>query len=627
MDNRERYKKYRESQSGHPGSTRQSSSTLTTKLKSIFKPWNKSNSNEGEISFSGSNTSHSTKSSQLEPKFLGSPTFKLPGSFYNSQPEEVFPHAAKLPQQQQQQQQQQQHPAPVQQASLIHSPSNVADKEETADNPNDILSAFFREKGDSKLTDVEYEGVIALMSKSKMGTPYKRPMTEMSFTAEEPSFKKRHVGNDSTMVGNSTSIIGSTPSRPKAFKMSGNTTINAPGYTPRYSKVYNDTFDRSYSLINNTTRGSIGSSSSRRVISRSRRPAPYKSRINTSILSHAAGDEKSARDDNTSNIHIINANSDKSHNSKSPSKAAQTLLDILDGKDKIDGTVKDNQPHQNEKLKLFINPYGSGSERRQKKGPGGVSQTPGVTASTIGKTISYSKADPLPKEFEPAGNTIPESFTDDSKGKEASGQASTEEEFSKTSKPISLNGVTNVKDNHVSSTTTSTTNPFGTINSHIPASFTFGKKDQSDIGDSQKNVRSTKGELHVNFSNGGGSNPVDSNSQVETTQPLSKIFQSNGSKANTTGERAFKQNPVANSSNDKAQTSKPNNLFFGNIETSTTESTSQSDAKERGDFTNLTNGSSQEDSTPSKFYFPSPQLVTYDFDDAEVDKYKSVFSF
>ncbi|KAG5418433.1 hypothetical protein I9W82_003961 [Candida metapsilosis] len=606
MDNRERYQKYRERSADPSGSSRQSSFTLTSKLKSIFKPWNKSESDVGSGSSNISGTSQPTKNNRPESIPLGTSTLNLPGSFYGHQQE-----ASQAPPTES-----------SQQLPVMHSSSIIVDKDEPIENPNDILSTFFKEKGNSKLTDVEYEGVMALMSKSRMGTPYKRPMTEMSFTNDEPSFKKRHLGNDSTMVGNVTSIIGSTPSRQKVIRMNGNTTLHAPGYTPKYSKVYNDTFDRSYSLINNTIRNSFGPTS-RRVSSRSRRPAPYKSRINSSTLLKADGGETSVRNENNSSIlRLANETANKSYSSKPPSKAAQTLLNILDGKDEVEGSEKDSQCQQNDKLKLFINPYGTGSERKSKKFSNSSSQTSGITAQTIGKTISFSKSEPLPKNFEPTAISAPGNNRD-SKKEDTHDQQSTKANHFGEGASMTSNTKPNTSTNDSTISTKSSLFQVEQNPGKQPL-FTFSQQSGTNIGsgvESQTDMR--KGEV-AKPKNSFGFKVDDSKSAVETTKPFSVHGISNGNNGQQSGSNTSKFNPIASTSKFGAPMEKQDKTFGAGDSSSTNFKGSHSDAKEEDSTTQL-NGTSQ--APTSEFDFPSPQLVAYEFDDAEVDKYKSVFSF
>lgn len=79
-------------------------------------------------------------------------------------------------------------------------------------------------------------------------------------------------------------------------------------------------------------------------------------------------------------------------------------MNILDAKNETGETSKELQQQQNNKLKMFINPYGSRSERKNNKTRKTLPYSSGVTALTIGKTISYSKSDLLPKEVELKGN-------------------------------------------------------------------------------------------------------------------------------------------------------------------------------------------------------------------------------
>ncbi|KAI5957868.1 hypothetical protein CANMA_004379 [Candida margitis] len=613
MDNRERYQKYKDRSSIQLDS-RQNPSTLSSKLKNIFTSWNKSDADK-DVSLD-SNASNVTKtSSQPEPKFLGSSTFKLPGSFH-------IHHDISTA-----------HAQSSQQPPAINSSSSssiVIDKDETTENPNDILSAFFKEKGNRKLTDVEYEGVVALMSKSRAGTPYKREFAELSFSNAEPSLKRRHLGNDTTLVGNETSILGSTPTKQKSLKINGNTTLHTPGYTPKYNSVYNDTFERSYSVINNTTGGNF-SLSTRRANLRSRRPAPYKSRIKSSIPSRTVSDNKTLTNADISNANLTNTTTEKIRNSKSPSKTAQTLLGILDGKGENDETSRDSQQQQHDKLKLFINPYGSGSEKKNRKGVKTPSTASNVTASTISKTISYSKAGPLSK------GGVPERESD---AQHDSSSAGNDQKLDGTQKPPEQQTKTNFNGMDKPKSSIQTTD---TLAADL-TSFTKPAADQSKA--KSKVPLFSKGfeqPLASNFNTdnqgaSGAMNGVDLSKNDGATNftqikvPFTKSEPSrfnsgpNGEEIRSSNWSSTNFHPIYGKEDGKTpegkvpKTNQVAGASFPSIRSN------HLDTKNEVNNANQLNGASHEASVP-KFSFPSPQLVMYDFDDAEVNKYKSLFSF
>lgn len=620
MDNRERYRKYKDRLSDQLGS-RQTSFALTSKLKNIFTPWHKPNTTDKVVSSDNKITSNTTKGSQLEPKFLGSLTFKLPGSFHIYQDTSYAP-AGSLKQ-----------PPPV--ALQSSSSSSIIDKDETVENPNDILSAFFKEKGNKKLTDVEYEGVMALMSKSRTGTPYKRQSTELSFNNEEPLLKRRNLGNDSTIVGNETSIIGSTPSRQKYLMMNGNTTLQTPGYTPKYHSVSNDTFERSYLIINNTT-GSNFAPSSRRVRMRSRRPAPYKSRIKSSLLSKTMGNEETSLvNEDTLNIKLnTNTIEEKSRILKSPSKAAQTLMNILDAKNETGETSKELQQQQNNKLKMFINPYGSRSERKNNKNSKNASVLSGVTALTIGKTISYSRSDLLPKEVELKGNIKENENSGDAMKQNYAhklDQQLTKTAFSEMGKSKNSSDISNTPTVH-SKFTTNTSTDQAESKSKL-ALFSNGihqplrhkvNADNGGISIPRENFEA-KNEVDIP-SNDVSSNIFKPKPLLTTLEPSKTVGRSNEDTVFSADLNSLKANPII-ATNELQTLERKQQKAFANVSTTTANFESRRlDNMESMNNANQLNGANYEAST-SEFTFPSPQLVVYEFDDAEVNKYRSLFSF
>ncbi|CAK9684814.1 unnamed protein product [Candida parapsilosis] len=593
MDNRERYQKYKDSLSGNSGS-RQNSFALRSKLKSIFTSWNKPDSDE--VVSSHRSTSNSSKLSQQDPGFLGTSAVKLPGSFH------AYKETSNTPVDTSQQQQQQQ-------LSPIHSTSTI-DKDETAENPNDILSAFFKQKGNGKLTDVEYEGVMALMSKSRTGTPYKREFAELSFTNAEPSFKRRHLGNDSIIVGNETSIVGSTPSKQNVLKTNGNTTLNTPGYTPKYNKTYNDTFERSYSIINNTT-GSHFVPSLRRASMRSRRPAPYKSRITSSTLSNSVvkNDRQTDEKDNNLSFKSSNTSAIQTSASKPPSKAAQTLLSILDGKEENGEPVDEKQQQHQDKLKLFINPYGSSSEKKNKNKLSNTLTASGVTASTIGKTISYSAMDSLPA----------------SNGEEKSNTTSTSNPKNNTGKASDM---PLIQSNHLAKPI------FNEPKSKSPTfsngfHHSFSKELNGNKGDHNGENEQVVGKYAMNAPrNGTFFEPSVSNMSFTASGSLSVNGVSN-KESNSSGDKhKNKSYSIDDQGNGENLRRKLPNTFGSSCTPTPAFESIKSSTDGFVSTTNQLNGTNNESSPlVSEFTFPSPKLVVYDFDEEEVNRYKSLFSF
>ncbi|EDK46403.1 hypothetical protein LELG_04584 [Lodderomyces elongisporus NRRL YB-4239] len=294
-------------------------------------------------------------------------------------------------------------------------------------NANDVLSNFFKKKGNSQLTDVEYEGVMSLMSKSRAGTPYKRSNIELSMNEEsEQASKRRHLtrGDESTIglingINDETfSIVGSTPHRQHYTRVNPNTSTNSIGYRSTYRPVYDDTFDRSYQLLHNNT---ISHLPRGRVTLMSRRPAPYRSRMKgfasrqsslnrTSAETSTATANEMTKPDNSSFSEsllkkkpaLVTASSSSSSSSfdkgRPMSQTARALLTILDGsKEKLtEAESKDGAKDQKNVKPTFSNPYAvNGRKSRQTRLPNAKE----TDANILEKSQAYASSSdvPIPK--------------------------------------------------------------------------------------------------------------------------------------------------------------------------------------------------------------------------------------
>ncbi|KAI3406688.2 hypothetical protein KGF56_000534 [Candida oxycetoniae] len=425
MDNRKAFQTHQEIVNKSFGE-RQRSTSLTSKLKDLFTKRNWK-SNDGSVSVSNrqdpalsSNEEKTNFISTERPSSYawqfqsssGGPSqqcFKIPGSFSSNQPLK-YPETQQTKSQIAESAQMKEKEKHEKEKEKEKEKEREKEEDDMARNPNEILSNFFKNKGESQLTDIEYEGVMSLMSKSRLGTPYKRTNIELGATEPENGIKRRHLNEDFSLslLKNDTSVIGSTPYRQQIIRMNGNSTSNTPSYRSTYKTIYDDTFDRSYQHLHNSTISHVP----RRVSSRTRRPAPYRSRIRgslmqkTSNLNDRAADTSSRPPTMTFNESITLPKSSEKRE-KPLSETARALLTILDGDDasqnlekkvateekeeEEQGENREKKVRNSEKLKLFENPYASKGRKRKE-----YRDISPVNAKTIERTKAYSKIEKLP---------------------------------------------------------------------------------------------------------------------------------------------------------------------------------------------------------------------------------------
>ncbi|KAI5955029.1 hypothetical protein KGF54_001590 [Candida jiufengensis] len=539
MDNRKIYKNYKDNLKSNINENSKPYS-LTSKLKHILKkPWNNSNSSDRNINSNSSNDAkNNTKPFKFsEPKIVSNPSFqklsnikeyKLPGSFYENLPiaSTTISKDVQTPN-----------------TTIIR--LNDVPNEEEEENPNDILSDFFKRKGSNKLTDVEYEGVMSLISKSKSGTPYKRGILDVDQDTLGNDRKRRQISHSSFIHGNDTTILESEPYKQKTLKSNGNITISYPESKFNYSTV-NSTFDKSYQNINNTTMGRNTSASGRSMYLH-RRPAPYKSRMRGPIYTKKTEQNKDDANKTTINNTLLsqsqlklNTTSNDNVKETPSSKTAQFLLSILDGnkndkdKDDLNGNVK---PTTN----LFTNPYESSRTKKKEKSIVTQISSKDSTKSTATENGTKSNSNFLFNKPQ---------------------QKSNEEGFLE--KPKQVNG--SVEENKDISISTSTNS--------IPKSTTF------NFGTSTNSTSNLNNTPKTNFNFGSLKT-----SKEESTQPK------------------FNFNPIPNSTTN-SNGSKTTNGEVNGDQLTTTTTTKKVD-----------------------FQFPTTDLVHVELDNAEVNKYKSLYSF
>lgn len=248
--------------------------------------------------------------------------------------------------------------------------------------PSQLLSSFFQEKGDKPLTEIEYEGVLSLLDKSKDGR-------ETSFSYG----KAREAKENNQLVAPSANTSSTLPhsrfATPYVQKTLRRSMANRSFSTPEYKAVYKS-LDNSFS--NNPA-------SVKRVYQFSGVPSPYRTRIRipkpsssssrmqTKDIPKAEGASSLAIPDSTSNT------------PKQLSETAASILSILDG----DDSRTEKAQQESAKVSRFEklgNPYHRFSGMKHGNSDGGNDEPPTkkrtrpvLTAGDISKTALFSRAE------------------------------------------------------------------------------------------------------------------------------------------------------------------------------------------------------------------------------------------
>ena len=608
MDNRKVFSSYKSKLNTKKDNSYHPYSLITNKFKNWFnKNDNKSESPENQPSSSSSSSSVNTNKSNEstssfikpfkfpEPKLSkqtsstptstdGIKSFRVPGSFTLDdiqQPKE--------------QPKEKQEPLMNQVADISRHDISMNDttNDQTA---NEILSNFFKRKGETPLNDIEYEGVMALISRSKAGTPISKRVISESILDQHQQPQRKKARNEK---------ISETAVAP--YKQStlihdtSNISISTPGYKPTYHTIQNDTFDRSNQSFNNTT--SI-IPSIKRVYQFSGLPSPYSTRLRPPSTTKKykklrnLHNENSKLDNNTSATTTTttnNNNNDTTNNSVNAtfvdktrefkSDTAKTLLSILDGNEQEKSTFdfnNDSNPQSSSSSGFkFINPYSkngrkiSRSIKNLKPETGIVKNSISITANDIDKTISYDKSEslPLPKKQTSQDSSIDklEKKSNEQLNKESSGE-----------KPsASTNGFSFKKDLVSPSKNSLITNKPGPISE---AANEISQENNNNNNNNNKNNRS---------------DAITTNSTSTSTNTTTT----------TNGEP--KSNGIINFNGNSTK-------LATNPTTTTTKETPIENSKSNGNSNKL---------NPFLFEFPKVEVKNVQLDTNKVDNFKSLFLF
>lgn len=245
----------------------------------------------------------------------------------------------------------------------------------TFESPNRVISSFFQQKGEEPLTQVEYEGIVSLINKSRNFTPNTshidqnlKPNSGQMQTSSrknsiqmQTSSRKNSIQHFGSRKPSISSELFNTPYTQKTIKANNSAIFSTPDYTPKYHTIHN------------TSMPSV-----KRVYQFSGLPSPYRTKIKppSTNMRKVSGN---------STIGSITTILEKSPSVKRPrSDAANTLLSILDGDD-----VKKHDSNSKSKSEVasFVNPYKSNNRKKRSK----------ITANDINKTISYDRSEQLPE--------------------------------------------------------------------------------------------------------------------------------------------------------------------------------------------------------------------------------------
>lgn len=297
---------------------------------------------------------------------------------------------------------------------------------------NRILSTFFQEKGGKPLTDVEYEGVMSLLERSKASITLPLPdLTPKKPEALEASNRANTNARNANTTNNALNAIGH--SNPNNTMNQANVTVGPYSQTKlRNSSMYlnNSSFAVSdykpqYHTFNESS--SRANMSMKRVYQFSGLPSPYRTRIKapnlaarklrrvTPVISRpeamdAAANKTANASTNTADNKTANNTLDAQSSFRPKSKTANALLSVLDGKNES-GAEIDIQLETGEEdtRRPLHNPYFRPKRRQITRHP-----VTSMTAADISSTILHNKAE----EIKPADSKGASLFENLDGGKE-----------------------------------------------------------------------------------------------------------------------------------------------------------------------------------------------------------------
>lgn len=311
-----------------------------------------------------------------------------------------------------------------------------------SEDSNRILSTFFQEKGGKPLTDVEYEGVMSLLERSKASitlplpdlTPRKNSIAASSLNVNKPNINNNQNSRDDNDNENKGIKTNNSINPVGGLNLNSNTSTN--GHPNHTFGPYSQTKLRNSSMyLNNSSFAAsdykpqyhtFNESSSRanlpmkRVYQFSGLPSPYRTRIKApnlaarklrritpmvgnsdgSVSNKAANTTINTTGANTStNLGANTANTTSSkivetESFRPKSKAANALLSVLDGNSESNGNqdidIQLEVVEEEETRRPLHNPYFRPKRRQITRHP-----VTSLTAADISSTILHNKAEEM----------------------------------------------------------------------------------------------------------------------------------------------------------------------------------------------------------------------------------------
>lgn len=229
---------------------------------------------------------------------------------------------------------------------------------------NRILSSFFQEKGDRPLTQIEYEGVMSLLDKSR---------ANITMPVEETPQAEKHEETNNTIEARHNQTFA--PYSQKVLRNTSMLDANLTSIaTPEYKPVYH--------TFNDTSRSNV---SLKRVYQFSGLPSPYRTRIRAPNLNARRAKRLASAASQTS---VVPDTSLQSVAQKPLSNAANSLLSILDN-------AHTEEPSQLDTSKPLHNPFARNKRRNPVSLEPAAKRAAVLGASDITKTVLHSKATEL----------------------------------------------------------------------------------------------------------------------------------------------------------------------------------------------------------------------------------------
>lgn len=225
----------------------------------------------------------------------------------------------------------------------INSTTNDIDGINTS---NIQLANFFARKGNAALSEIEIEGVMSLMEKSRNGFS-NSVNTSININNNTHNNINNHDNTNLEVFKNSRVLSNSS--------LVSNSSFKVPNFNPKFDDSNNHNFNNTSILSNNST--------TRRIFDYSSAPTPYKA----VIFKYQSNNRKKSNLKNTSlsSSSILKNNSHLKHNDslasniitkktdKKMSNVASALVTLLNNKDNVENNSKING------LNKLSNPYGS----------------------------------------------------------------------------------------------------------------------------------------------------------------------------------------------------------------------------------------------------------------------------